>query len=187
MTKAKKFKGIILICYIILCCCLVLSTGAYFKFNKIFTSSGDLPILNITKNISNTSNSVEISNVGNYSFISTKFSANDITLSIKFSSNGNNIDGFVRVQTLISWDNGLSNTKDGEKVCELIYNSDIFEIKDNGNYYLKNNQVLSPNTEIEFLSQIRFNQNFDDDYYGKSVTISILAEIHQTTNLPDNW
>lgn len=187
MTKEKrKIKYLLVSLLLIVVCCAIGVTGAYFKFSKSFLSSGDLPILRVTGSVSSSNNFVNISNDG---IISMQYTSGDVDLNVKISTEGNNIKGYVRVFVLVSWENSLSNVQDGEKVCDFVYNSDIWEIKDKGTgkyYYLKTG-FLQPNEDVQLFSQIKFNENFSDIYYSKSVNIVVVPEIHQTTNLPTNW
>ena len=162
-------------------------TSAYFKYRKYFNSSGELPILNIGlgENSSIESNITEKT-----------YNLNDENFVVTLSTAGNNISGYVRAYVMIGWIDGLSNTKlnsEGsmETVCSLIYDETVWEIRgDETNgyyYYLKSDQPVEPDQEIELFNTIHFNDNFVSDYLYKDVEIVILAEIYQATNKPENW
>lgn len=188
MKKSKSNLIYSIICLMLVgFCCILGATGAYFKFSKFFSSSGDLPILKIQGSASSANEFVRISSDG---VISTQYTGGEVDLNVKISTKGNNINGYVRVFVLISWQNGLSNVQSGEKICDFVFDSEIWEIKNNGTgsyYYLKSGETLAPDQEVQLFTKIKFNEEHSDTYYGKTVEIVIVPDIHQTVNLPANW
>lgn len=188
MTKVKNYAKFVIICLTLVVIALSVSfSSAYFKYKKQFTSNGELPILKIGlgENSSIESNITEKT-----------YNLNDESFVVTLSTMGNNINGYVRVYVMISWVDGLSNTKlnsEGnlEAVCSLVYDETVWEIRgDETNgyyYYLKSDNLVEPDQEIELFNTIHFNNNFASDYQYESVEIVIIAEIYQATNKPANW
>lgn len=192
MTKAKNIEKFLIVFLILIVLSLSVSFSvAFFKFSKQFNSSGDLPILNINKIVQADENVFEDN--GSHKL---RYSFNDVNFSVKLTTENNNIDGYVRVYVVTSWVDGLSNTKRNNEnvvvpVCKLNFNEEVWEIKGDEisgyHYYLKNNAKMLPNETIELFSSISFDNDFSSNYYNKMVEITIIAEICQTTNIPENW
>ncbi len=192
MTKAKNIEKFLIVFLILIVLSLSVSFSvAFFKFSKQFNSSGDLPILNINKIVQADENVFEDN--GSHKL---RYSLNDVNFSVKLTTENNNIDGYVRVYVVTSWVDGLSNTgRNNENVvvpvCKLNFNEEVWEIKGDEisgyHYYLKNNAKMLPNETIELFSSISFDNDFSSNYYNKMVEITIIAEICQTTNIPENW
>lgn len=192
MTKAKNIEKFLIGFLILIVLSLSVSFSvAFFKFSKQFNSSGDLPILNINKIVQADENVFEDN--GSHKL---RYSFNDVNFSVKLTTENNNIDGYVRVYVVKSWVDGLSNTRRNNEnvvvpVCKLNFNEEVWEIKGDEisgyHYYLKNNAKMLPNETIELFSSISFDNDFSSNYYNKMVEITIIAEICQTTNIPENW
>ncbi|MGN1208424.1 MAG: hypothetical protein ACI4TI_03045, partial [Christensenellales bacterium] len=102
MTKVKKIGITLIIALLLIAISLSVSLSvAYFKYKKQFISSGDLPILNIDYQIStNDKNSLN----------EIYYQPQNVDISVDLTTEGNNINGYVRVYVMISWINGLNNT-----------------------------------------------------------------------------
>lgn len=160
---------------------LTFSSIAFFKFEKSFTGSGTLPILKIDYSI-NTNNKDSLKNIS----YNGQESQN---IEVKISTNGNNISGFVRIKVAIVWTNLLNNTPyddSNEQItaCDLNYDDSVWTKKANNYYYL--NDAMEENQEIVFFSNILFG-NLPEEYRGQQVSIYLITEIFQTSNLPENW
>jgi len=163
---------------------LIISTTtlAYFNFLKVYEGAGNLPKLNISYSVSGGN----VENLRNITY--TGQSSNDITVIL--STYENNISGYVRAKVAISWSNSLNNTPYNDnnelvKACDVknTINENLWEYK-NGYYYLKT--LLEKDKEVVLFNQVSFADGITT-YRGERVSIYILAEIYQTTNLPENW
>lgn len=190
LTKVKRleYSFIIILTVIVLSLSLSFSM-AYFKFNKQFSSSGELPILHIDKIVE--TNDINYLNDGTI-----RYNLNDVNFKVSLTTNGNNISGFVRVYVLISWLDGLSNTKRDDSnnlvtICKLNFDETVWEIlgdEERGYYYyLKDKNAMEPNKEIILFNSVSFDDTFSTTYSNKLVEITMLAEICQATNKPENW
>lgn len=182
MTKVKKIEIILITVLMLIIISLSVSlSSAYFKYKKQFSSDGDLPILNINYTI----------NPGGESALNEiYYQPHDIDVSVDLSTEGNNINGYVRVYVLISWINGLNNTpRDNEgnllTACKVEYDENLWEVR-NGYYYLKS-EFMTPDTKVNLFNKVVFSTSLPDTYVGEAVKIKVLAEIYQATNKPENW
>lgn len=189
MTKEAKTNKILkvwLYCLIALLTILILSTTsiAYFNFKKVYEGEGNLPKLNINYTISGGTTA----SLNNISY--TGQPSNSLTVTL--NTNENNVSGYVRVYVGFVWSNSLNNTpyNDNNQVVNacsvsnsLQENASLWEYR-NGYYYLK--QAMEKDTEVVLFDTIVFGEAISS-YRGERVTIYIVADIYQTTNLPENW
>ena len=184
--KIVKNLKVWLIVLVTLLSILLVSTTtlAYFNYIKVYEEQGYLPKLNISYTISG-NNPESLRNI--------YYSGQDAeNITVKLTSYGNNISGYVRVKVAISWSNSLNNTpyNDNNQIvtaCDIsnyeISNRNKWE-KRNGFYYLK--EPMAKDSEVVLFDQIVFGE-YLSSYVGERVSIYIIAEIYQTTNLPENW
>ena len=165
---------------------LILSTStiAYFNFKKVYEGEGSLPKLNINYTVSGGSEDV----LKNITY--TGQSTNSVI--VKLNTLENNVGGYVRAKVAFVWSNSLNNTPYNDNnelvtACKvsnsLNENSNLWEFR-NGYFYLK--QAMEKDTEVVLFDTIVFAESLTT-YRGERVSIYIIAEIYQTTNLPSNW
>lgn len=174
--KVKILKIILLLLIIIESISIIaFSSLAYFKFQKIYEGNGDLPILNISKKLID-----EMGVVHNNEINSTYNGQDESAIKLIIDTNGNNINGFVRVKINVSWtsSNLVADT------ISFNYDTSIWEIR-NGIFYSIN--PIEPEQEMVLFDKIIFSDE-TTDYQDQSFKLRIfLCEIHQTINLPENW
>lgn len=187
MIKKMERKNLISLTAIIILAvlCFVLSinlSSAYFKYKKVYEGSGELPILNIDYKINSVSGKAEpLKNI-------VYLGQNREEISVLLNTQGNNINGKVRVKVGIVWSNSLNNTplndlSEQVTACKLNVDVSKWEFKDNC-YYLK--EDLKPNSEIALFEGLLFDPNLSE-YLGNSVSVYLIVEIYQSTNLPEDW
>jgi len=159
---------------------LVYSSMAYYRFKKVYSGDGELPILNI--NYTFTSGNENLLKNITYNGQSSE------NIAINVNTFGNNLTGLVRVKIFPSWQNTLSNSvynSENEIVyaCFVKYNTNVWQDID-GWLYLNN--PMQKDSEVELFSEVVFN-DLSDNYRGKKLDIYIIYEIYQTNNLPANW
>lgn len=157
---------------------------AFFKFKKQFSSSGELPILNLSYNVT-TSNEYYATNK------KLMYSPGNIDFKVDLSTQNNNINGYIRFSIWLSWQNGLPNevlNEDGNLITVCIFEIDntVWERR-NGYYYLKNDAPVEPNQTITLFTTISFAGEVSEIYQFQTVDFKIIPEIVQATNRPENW
>jgi hypothetical protein len=188
INEGKKVKILKRLLYlsIVLFAVLIVSTTsiAYFTFKKVYEGDGNLPKLNLYYSVSGATTDV----LRNISYNGQ--ASNSIT--VKLNTMENNVSGYVRAKVAIYWSNSLNNTPydDNNKLviaCEVLNsnaeNANLWEFK-NGYFYLK--EPMEKDTEVTLFDTIKFAENITA-YRGERVSLIIIAEIYQTTNLPENW
>lgn len=175
-TKKLEIKNIILVFSIIIISLIIsFSSLAYYNFKKIYDGSGTLPILNIGKVITNGTEET-LKNIY-YN------GQSETQVEVKLNSNGNNISGYVRVKVFYEWSDSLNSLFNGSYACSVNYDTSTWTEK-NGYLYL--NQPLEKDSEVVLFDKLNFAE-LTNEYRGKKVDISLLCEIYQTANLPENW
>lgn len=181
MEQKKNYVKISLslIIALIVISIITISSIAYFNYKKVYEGNGNLPILHINSTVLDSE--ADLKNIV-YNGQDSKYAE------VKLNTNGNNINGLVRVKIAYVWSGSLSNiTYDDEnnliKACDVNYDTALWQEK-NGYLYLKSS--LEPDQEVTLFSEITFG-NLSDNYRGKKVDLYLICEIYQTANLPEDW
>ncbi len=185
MTKAKKIGYSLIACLMLIVIALSVNFSlAYFKYKKQFSSSGELPVLNLTQKITTQESDYLASRTIMYR-------PSDVDLKIELSTENNNINGYIRFSIWIEWLNGgpnevLSEEGDLISVCVFEIDNTVWERR-SGYYYLKNDRPIEPNETLTLFSKISFAPEVNDTYQFQTVRFFIVPEIIQATNKPANW
>jgi len=149
-------------------------TLAYFRYSTHLYGEGTLPILNLVTKVENVTSTHALKTI-------TYNGQSEIGLNVSFNTNGNNINGKLRVKISYIWQDNLTNTPyNNENVrvkaadCVLVEESGFRS--DGDVYYLDS---VAPDTTINFISAIKFAEDLPSGYNGRQVSIYILADLIQ--------
>ena len=184
MIKFKRTNNIKLAVIAMIAVLLVVVSSsltlAYFKFSKVYEGGSKLPALNFSYIYKR--NEIETSKENALERIRYDGSTIQIhQISVSINTYGNNISGYFRAKISIIWEDvSLSNLFDGNKVCEVQYNNEIWE--DRGDGYIYSKIALTPKEKEESLvlfSGVKFTRPNTTKYDNKNITLHIIADMHQ--------
>ena len=149
-------------------------TLAYFRYSTYLYGEGTLPILRLHPHIENI-NSINALKTITYN------GQSETELAVSFDTNGNNIDGKLRIKVSFIWQDNLTNTPyNNESVRVKAANVLLVEgssfTNDGDVYYLDS---VAPDTTINFITAIKFADGLPSNYNGRQVSVYIMADLIQ--------
>ena len=149
-------------------------TLAYFSYSTYFYGEGTLPILRLQYNVENI-NSINALKTITYN------GQSETELKVTFNTNGNNINGKLRVKLSYVWQDNITNNPYNEenvrvKAADVVLVEGSGFTNDGDIYYLN---LVAPNTTIEFITAIKFADSLPSNYIGRQVSVYILADLIQ--------